>query len=148
MPLVYGQDERVTRWVAAANGHSEPPPATSAIGFERGGDLVAGVFFDNCSKTNVFAHIACSALVMPVELLAATAAYAFVQIGALRMTFLVNDDNTACRALVIGLGAQREGRLEKGHEKGDVLIYVLWRDSRFYQRLVQTGRVVPIEEAA
>ena len=63
------------------------------------------------------------------------------------MTFMVHDNNEKCIDLVHGLGAKAESVIVQGHAKGDVMLYVLWRDSwyagRFYNKLVQMGRADP-----
>jgi len=145
--LVFGQDERVTSWVSNQLGYVDPPPAYTAIGFERGGELVGGVYFDGMSETNVFAHIASSATVMPTALLAGVCHYIFALLGKKRMTFMVYDDNYKCLALVRGLGATLEGRLKGGHASGDVLLFAFWSDAPFYQRLIETGRIARLETA-
>lgn len=143
MSLVYGQDKRVTDWVAKQLGHAEGCPAYAAIGYADtdDGDLVAGVFFDGVSGTNVFAHIASAAEALPVALLSAVASYVFVQLKARRMTFMVNDDNLRCLRFVSHLGAELEGRFRQGHPGGDTLIYVLWAGTGFHRRLLAAGRV-------
>ena len=135
MALVYGQNERVTQWVAQRCGSSGPMPAYASIGYERDGELVAGVFFDGRTETNVYAHIASDGTLLPVELLYATARFAYEQLGALRMTFSVRDDNQPCVQLVQAMGAQCEAILERAHANGDVLLFVLWNDCELFKRL-------------
>jgi RimJ/RimL family protein N-acetyltransferase len=135
MALVYGQDERVTRWVAQRSGNDSPTPSCASIGFERGGELVAGVYFDGRTQTNLFAHIASDGSILPAELLYAVAQFAYEQLGVLRMTFTVRDDNLPCLRLVQSMGASCEAVLEKGHENGDVILFVLWSNCDLFQRL-------------
>lgn len=136
MPLVVGKDTYVTTWVAMQLGQSEPPPAYSSIGFEREGFLVAGVYFDGMSDTNVFAHIASNGRMLPRELLDATCSFVYDQLGAKRMTFMVYDTNDACLSFIKSLGAEYEGRIAQGHSGGDVLLFALWRDRGYNQRRV------------
>lgn len=144
--LVYGQDERVTAWIARQLGYPESYPSSAAIGYERDGELVAAVCFDNASTTNVFAHIASTATLLPVALLSAVAAYAFVQLKVKRMTFMLYDTNRSCVRLVESLGAKHEATLADGHAGGDTLIYALWPDSRFFKRLTESGRITEASE--
>ena len=138
MSLVYGQDERVSQWVAAQS--NEPaPPVVAAIGWERHGELTAGIYFDTMNSNNVFAHIASSGLV-PVELLAAAMAYTFRQLQVDRVTFMIDDDNKRCIDFVETMGAFPEGRLRRARKGGDVLLYVLWNDNRFWVKLCDSGR--------
>lgn len=141
MPLVYGQDERVTTWVAARMGQAEPPPAYASIGYERNGELVAGVYFDGMSETNIFAHIASDGSPLPQDLLTAVCVFAYETLDCRRMTFMVYDSNQPVIRFINALGAEYEARLKWAHAGGDVLIYVLWRDGSFYRRLLETGRV-------
>jgi RimJ/RimL family protein N-acetyltransferase len=137
--LVYGQDERVSRWVAAQSG-GLPPPVVSAIGWERGSELAAGIYFDVMSSNNVFAHIASTGNVIPVELLAAAMAYAFRQLEVERVTFMVDDDNERCLSFIESMGAVPESRMRRARKGGDILLYVLWNDNRFWRKLCDTGR--------
>lgn len=136
MGVVYGQDRWVSDWVAEQLGFPEGAPVCSSLGYELDGELVAGVTFDNMTDTNLFAHIASTANVLPRELLQAVAAYAFVQLGVQRMTFMVPDSNHRCVQFVRDLGARREGALKQGHGDGDTLIFALWHDARFVRRLL------------
>jgi len=133
--LVYGQDERVTAWVAAQAGNFDPTPACAAIGVEHNGKLVAGIYFDGRTQTNVFAHIASVGQVLPAVLLWAVGRYAYEQLGVKRMTFSVAASNAECLALVRGMGAEHEATLREGREDGDVFLFVLWRDCALYKRL-------------
>ena len=136
MALVYGQDERVTRWVAEQVGQREPPPAYASIGYERDGQLIAGVYFDNYSETNLFAHIAFKrGEVFPRALLTAVRCYATDQLGVKRMTFVVRDNNHHCIRFVQKLGAKIEARLKGAHADGDLLLWALWADNPTMQRL-------------
>jgi len=136
--LVYGQDERVTAWVAAQSGDAPPPP-TAAIGYERKGELVAGIYFDGCSDNNIFCHIASTGL-MPVKLLAAGMAYVYRQLEFERVTLMVRDNNEKCLQLCQDLGAELECALSRGYKGGDVLLFVLWNTNRFWRRLCESGR--------
>lgn len=138
MSLVYGQDERVSAWVAKQSGEIAPP-VVAAIGWERNSELVAGIYFDVRNSNNVFAHIASVGLI-PAELLAAAMAYAFRQIEVERVTFMIDDDNKKCLDFVETMGAFPEGRLRRARKGGDVLLYVLWNDNRFWKKLCETGR--------
>lgn len=138
--LVLGQDERVSAWVAERSGVREASLAYASIGVEHDGELVAGVYFDGATNTNVFTHIASDVRPVPLELLIATCNYAYKQVGAKRMTFMVRDDNVLCRTFVEKMGAHLESVIRHGHEAGDVLLYVLWANDDFPRRLM-THRV-------
>lgn len=148
MALLFGEDERVTGWVATQLGYAEPPPAYAAIGYTTAqGDLCAGVYFDGMTGTNLFTHIASTTEMLPPSLLVATAYYAFHQCGAKRMTLMVADDNAKSKKLCADLGAEFEAKLRDGHPGGDVYMYALWRKSPFIAKLVSTRRLPAFEEA-
>jgi hypothetical protein len=135
MPLVVDDDERVTQWVAQHSAGGPTPPAYLAVGYEREGELIAGVYFDNCTDTNVFAHIASTAHTLPVEFLAYVAFMAYETLGCKRMTFVVADNNIPCLKLVVGLGAVLEATIKHGHKHGDTYLFALWDTNEFYRRL-------------
>lgn len=135
MPLVVDDDERVTQWVAQHSGGGPTPPAYAAVGYEKDGELIAGVYFDNYTETNIFAHIAISDRHVPVGFLAGVAYVAYEAFGCERMTFLVRDDNLPCIRFVVGLGAVLESKIVRGHRNGDVYMFVLWNTNEFYRRL-------------
>lgn len=145
MGVVYDSPHYVCSWLAEQMGN-RPGAVYAALGYERDGQLVAGVVFDMVTKTNVFVHIASVAEMFPGELLAAVARYVFVQNKLRRMTFVVKDTNTPCVKLIEKLGATCEGVLKGAHEDGDLFIYALWDTSRFYRKLIATGRVVNPDE--
>lgn len=140
MPAVFDQDARVTRWVADQLGHQHAPPAYSSIGWERDGELVAGVFFDGMTETNVFAHTACSGGVFPRGLLIEVYRFVFERLGAKRMTFMVNDNNLPCVNFVTRLGAKLEAVMRGGHASGNTLIFVLRPEEGFYEILFREGK--------
>lgn len=134
--VIYGQDQRVVDWVAAQCGY-EPPAANSAIGYERDGELVAGVFFDCCTDNNVFAHIASTAEIFPIDLLIACGAYVWGQCKLERVTYIVNDDNTKAIKFCEQIGAKLEGRMHRGHKNGDTLIFALFeKDCHLWQKVM------------
>lgn len=130
---------RVSAWMDEKLGQ---PPGTvqTAIGYERGGELVAGVAFDNLTDNNIFAHIVSKSPLLPAALLIAVGRYVFKQLGLDRMTFMVAESNDRCVGLIKKLGAKFEGRLARATKAGDMLIFALWHDCEFGQRLHQAGR--------
>ena len=53
--VVYDEDARVCAWVDEQMGLPWPSVVKTAIGYERDGELGAGVVFDNLTDNNVFA---------------------------------------------------------------------------------------------
>lgn len=139
MPLVYGQDARVGAWMGAQMGLTTPCSGVT-IGWEDElGRLQAALSFERVSGANVFVHIA-SNVTMPRSLLRAGCAYVFKQLEAVRCTFMVNDDNDECLALMRALDVDLEGRLKHGHPGGDTLLFALWPWNPFVLRLFKNVR--------
>lgn len=139
--LVFDEDARVCAWLDEQMGVPGPAVEKASIGYERNGNLVAGVVFDNKTDNNVFAHIASTAVIFPLALIVAVARYAYMQLELERLTFLVRSDNAKCLRFVKRLGAQYEGKLERATRCGDLLFFVLWRDSPVPRRLCAAGRL-------
>lgn len=140
MPLVYDRPQQVADWVASQCG-VEAPTVDAAIGFETGGELVAGVYFDAPTPNNAFAHIASTAGVLPRALLCAVVTYVYVQLGMERMTFLVSSENKRVLDFVMAMGARMEGGMRRAFgPAADGLWFVLWRDDPFAQNLLQLQR--------
>lgn len=138
MSLVLDQDERVSGWVAG-RCNTIAPPTVATIGWERDGELTAGIYFDTMGSNNVFAHIASEGL-MPWQLLAAAMGYAYEQLGVDRVTLMVDDNKEACLKFVESLGAEHEATMVRARKGGDVKLYVLWKHNRFWAKLCETGR--------
>lgn len=140
--LVLDDDRRVCGFMADVMGQKgDTLSVTTAIGYERGGEIVAGVAFDGLTDNNIFAHIAARPGMFPVKLLVAVGNYVFNQLGLERMTFMVQERNERCLHLVEKLGAEVEGFIRRGTKDGDVLIFALWRDCRIGRRFVEMGKM-------
>lgn len=137
MPLVFDEPQRVATWVAACSG-SDAPMVDAAIGYEdEYGRLTAGVYFDAMNENNIFAHIASVARVLPRSLLQAVTIYVVCQLKHERVTFAVSDANTQAKTLVEAMGAKQEARLSRACGNHDLLLYVLWANDPFPQRLLK-----------
>lgn len=134
--LILDSPQDIADWVCALRGCTSPT-VDAAIGVQVDGDLVAGVYFDAATDNNVFAHIANIGPVLPESLLRAVAAFIYRDLHLTRMTFAVTEGNKKTIKLVEGMGAKLEASLEQaGDEKRDLLLYVLWRDAPFVQRML------------
>lgn len=139
--VVLGEDDRVCRWLSEQTGGGEYQLRT-AIGYERRGELVAAVTFDNLTGNTVFAHIASRAAIFPADLIAAVMRFVFGQLDLERLTFMFREDNARCLAFVRKLGAVFDARLSRGAAPDcDILIYVLWRGGRLQRRMAALGRL-------
>lgn len=134
--LVFDEPQRVANWVAAQCGN-DAPTVDAAIGFEKDGELRAGVYFDGMTDNNIFAHIASVAATLPKSLLAAVAVYVFTQLKLDRMTFAVASKNYAAGRLVRDMGATLEARLQDACGHGnDLNLYRLRADDEFSRRML------------
>lgn len=127
---------RVSRWLAAKLGDESPDPVVlPGVGVERDGQIVAATCFDAIEPNNLYAHIASDVFPVPIDMLREVARYAYEQCGVQRMTFRIDEANKTCIRFVEKMGAKLEARLEKAHGDRDTLLYVLWSDAEFLQRL-------------
>lgn len=127
-------EARIAGWLGSQLGVDVPGPVQTALGIERDGELVAAVCFDTLYDNSVCAHIVSRAPIVPPELLRATAAYAYEQLGLDRLTFFTPESNAKALMLLEDMGAEFEGRMRRATKQGDVLVHVLWRDSAFAQK--------------
>lgn len=138
--LILDQDARVTAWVAERSGSGPAPPTYFAIGYEDQGELVCGAYFDGCTETNIFAHVASARHTFPQEFLVAIAVTLFDVFDYSRVTLMIRDNNQPAISAAVTIGASLEAVLKQGHAKGDTLLFVLWRDNLFARKLLQRKR--------
>ena len=143
--LILDDDARCCAWLEAQMGLAEPMLVKTAFGYEEAGELVAVVMFDNLTDTNVFAHCAnVKGGGFPVELLAACYAFVFDQLQLERVSLLIPAANERALGFVQKWGAQFEARLARATRAGDMLIYVLWRDTepaaQFFRARIEGSR--------
>lgn len=106
-----------------------------AIGYEREGNLKGAVVYTNASPTNVVTSIV---LEVPLtrRFLYAVFWYPFCQLGARRITAMVEDWNEQSIGFCKHLGFKVEGRLRKAAiDGGDVLILGMLKDECRFLRV-------------
>ena len=131
--LVYGDEKRLLPWAQERVGFVFRRDAYT-IGLERDGELVAVVVFDNFSEADVNMHIASdgTAKWMNKELLLASFAYPFVQLGLRRITGMVPAKNTVALSFDEHIGFVREGYHPHALPDDDVVsLGMLRKDCRF-----------------
>jgi hypothetical protein len=94
-------------FVAREVGTAFYPPLT-AIGEERGGEVVAGIVFNCWTGRDIELTVACRRGALSRTLLRTAGAYVFGQLGCGRATFTT--ENRAVVGLAKRLNAQTEGR--------------------------------------
>ena len=128
MSLVIGKE--VVEWVAKRTNEFGSFGTDIGIGWERGGALVAGVAYANWNGVNVECHIASEGTHwLTREFLWTIFDYPYNQLNCRRITVCVGQGNTASRRFVEHLGFTLEAPLKGAHPSGDLLIYVLWKES-------------------
>lgn len=124
--------EEVGRWVvekAGGNGNY----LYAAIGEIKDGKLIAGVVYDNFTKSSICIH---SRIDKPKlvsrEFYWAVFNYPFNQLKVTRLTGIVKTSNEKAISLNEKLGFKREALLRKYFPNDDAIIYVMWpEDCRF-----------------
>jgi RimJ/RimL family protein N-acetyltransferase len=105
-------------------------PSQVGIGLEVGGDLIAGVLYDDFNKSNVWMHVAAvpGKRWLNREFLWFCFQYPFIQLGVKRASGWVEVDNMEARRFDEHLGFKAEAVLEGAGRNGqDVIIYRMWR---------------------
>jgi RimJ/RimL family protein N-acetyltransferase len=127
--VIYGQDERVAKWVGDQIDEVYPTNAT-AIGLEENGELIAGVVFDLYTGPSISMHVAATGKRwMTKDFLWRCFAYPFLQLQCNRITGLVRADNLAAQKFDEHLGFKREGLLRKAAKDGtDYIVYGMLRE--------------------
>lgn len=129
--IVWGEPERVARWVEKRVIETGKFEGYSAIGLENDGELVAGVVYDYHTGPSVNASIASdgSRRWLNPAYLAAIFCYPFRQLGCNRITVFVRTDNHDSQRFVTHLGFKQEGRLRAACADGsDVIVYGILKD--------------------
>ena len=121
----------VAEWVfqrvgGVSNAHAQ------GIGWQKDGEIVAGVAYEGFSGSNIFVHQCVEGRVSRNFWWAVTD-YPFNQLGCKRITGLVDSINSKALALNKHIGFQVEATLEKaGKHDSDLVVMVLWKeDCRF-----------------
>ena len=121
----------VAEWVfqrvgGVSNAHAQ------GIGWQKDGEIVAGVAYEGFSGSNIFVHQCVEGRVSRNFWWAVTD-YPFNQLGCKRITGLVDSINIKALALNKHIGFQVEATLEKaGKHDSDLVVMVLWKeDCRF-----------------
>jgi RimJ/RimL family protein N-acetyltransferase len=143
--LVIG--DYVVQWVAKRTNEYGNFGASQAIGWERGGELVAGVVYAEYNGVNIVCHIASdgSKQWLTREYLRTIFDFPFIQLRVNRITVCIGEGNSASRRFVEHLGFEREARLTGAHPTGDLLVYRMqkgacrWIHQDYLKRYAKTA---------
>jgi len=129
--VIYGQDERVLKWVGDRTDEDDFGPGSTAIGLEEDNELIAGVAFNMYTKASICMHVAAmpDKRWMTKDFLWRSFAYPFIQLGCNRVTGLVREDNFVAQKFDEHLGFKREGLLRRACTDGqNMILYGMLRE--------------------
>jgi len=141
--LVVGADV-VGPWVAKKCRMIWTPENSQALGLERDGRLVAGVWYEDYNQRSVTAHIAIEGH-MSRDFLFSIFDYPFNQMGVSKIVCPVLEDNEESLNLVQKFGFTESARLKDIHPAGDMIFYVMGKENckyigeRYGQRLTRSA---------
>jgi RimJ/RimL family protein N-acetyltransferase len=124
--VVYGQDQRICKWVGDRVDEDNFGSGAIAIGLEDDGELIAGVVFNMYTGPSISMHVAAvpGSYWLNRDFLWRSFAYPFIQLGCRRVTALVRSDNAASHRFVRHLGFTEEGLLRRACTDGmDMVVY-------------------------
>lgn len=134
--FIYGDDAAMVRWAVERIGAGGGFPADAlAIGFERGGNIVAVTVWHSFETHSCLISVASdgSRRWLSREYLFRTFAYPFVQCGFPRVTSKVDEGNEAAVKLNEAVGFTREGYLREAAPdgRGDIVFGMLRSECRW-----------------
>lgn len=115
---------RVGPWVCARTGGKFEPGCSSAIGWEEGGELRAGVLYDQYNGRSICMHVASdgSRRWMTREYLAYVFSYPFRQLKVKKILGLVDSTNENALSFDKALGFKVEHVIEDAGKTGSLVI--------------------------
>ena len=126
----------VVEWVAHQTREFGNFGTDVGIGWERDGQIIAGVAYANWNGVNVETHIASdkSKNWLTRKFLHTILDYPYNQLRVKRITSCIGEGNLDSRRFVEHLGFSLEARLEKAHPTGDLLIYRMFaKDCKYVE---------------
>lgn len=123
--LIYGEDRRVGEWVAART-NGEWREGGRCIGWERNGELIAGMLTDWHNGASIYMHVAGEGPHwLKRDFLYHCFYYVFVQLGCKVAIGLVPSINLAAIRFDKHLGFVELARIPDGHPSGDLVILTI-----------------------
>ena len=124
---------RIAEFVANRIGCGRKTDNFTAIGLADDDKLVAGVVYSDWNGSNVTAGIAGDGKHwLTREFLWFIHYYAFIQLGAKRITACVEQTNLVSQQFVTKLGFSFESRMERAGRTGDLLVYRMFPENCRY----------------
>jgi len=127
-------------WIAKENGMFWNANGAEAIGWESGGELVAGVWYLDYNPQSITTHIAIRGPISK-RWLHVIFHYPFMQLCVQKIIAPVLADNSESTRLVTKMGFKEEARLKNVHSTGDVIFFVMnKKDCRYLKDRYGTGK--------
>ena len=120
--IVLGHE--VGRWVAAKNNQMYFEANSQAVGWEKDGEIVAGVIYDGWNKQSIVCHIAATES-LTATFLAKVFDYSFRQLQVHKMIATVSSKNFKSIRLVTHMGFKEEAKINDAHPSGDIVIFTM-----------------------
>ena len=123
--IVLGHE--VGRWVAAKNNQMYFEANSQAVGWEKDGEIVAGVIYDGWNKQSIVCHIAATES-LTATFLAKVFDYSFRQLQVHKMIATVSSKNFKSIQLVTHMGFKEEAKIKDAHPSGDIVIFTMTKE--------------------
>ena len=123
--IVLGHE--VGRWVAAKNNQMYFEANSQAVGWEKDGEIVAGVIYDGWNKQSIVCHIAATQS-LTATFLAKVFDYSFRQLQVHKMIATVSSKNFKSIQLVTHMGFKEEAKIKDAHPSGDIVIFTMTKE--------------------
>lgn len=123
--IVLGHE--VGRWVAAKNNQMYFEANSQAVGWEKDGEIVAGVIYDGWNKRSIVCHIAVTGT-LTATFLAKVFDYPFRQLQVNKMIATVASKNFKSIRLVTHMGFKEEAKIKDAHPLGDIVIFTMTKE--------------------
>lgn len=127
--LLFGEDDRVRRFVASINGRPADFGPSSAVGVLLDDELVCGVVYNNYRRYDLDMHVSATTPRWASRRIVGTLlAYPFSQLGCVRVTATISSENDKAAKLLRQLGFHCEGYHPMAWEgQGDALSFGMLR---------------------
>ena len=133
--LITDQPDHIGSWVCARAGGVYNPAGSYAMGVAEGGELIAGVLYNNYyPEGSVQMHIAAEPgrRWATRDVLHAALDYPFNQLKVRKIIGIVREDNIAAQRIDEHLGCVLETRIAGACAGGDLLVYTMNREQCRY----------------
>lgn len=129
--VVTQQDSWLGPWFCKVQGVDFIPGASVYVGLVEGEEVLAVAAYDNYNGANINMHIAAvpGKRWLIREYLWYCFHYPFIQLQVRRVTGIVPSSNLQARKFDENLGFTLEATLKDAHPEGDLLVYVMTKES-------------------